>query len=125
MPSLASALQKARNRMITMFLALLILDAILIFLSKDLWAIGRIIFTAAIMYLVVEGHHWAKWMLVSILSLVVVALVGLLTALSNQLDTLIVFGSLIMIVLCCVIMAYLVGNHDLKKYFAVKQQSKS
>ncbi|MEM9808423.1 MAG: hypothetical protein AAF959_24430, partial [Cyanobacteria bacterium P01_D01_bin.56] len=92
---------------------------------KDLWAIGRIIFTAIIMYFVLQGYRWAKWMLVGILSLIVVALVGLLAALGAQLSIILSVGSVTMAILCCVIMAYLVGNNDLKKYFASKQQPKA
>ncbi|MEM6251606.1 MAG: hypothetical protein AAF821_01680 [Cyanobacteria bacterium P01_D01_bin.156] len=107
-----------QKTLLSLFVALLILDALLIYLSKDLWAIGRIIFTAIIMYFVLQGHRWAKWMLVSILSLVVVALVGLLAALSSQLSIVLSVGSVAMAILCCIIMAYLIGNNDLKKYFS-------
>lgn len=117
----ASTLQ-SRNTLIYLFLALLIIDAILIILSKDLWAIGRIILTAIIMYFVLQGYRWAKWMLVSILSLVVIALVGLIAALGSQLSAILSIGSVVMAILCCIIMVYLVGNHDLKRYFALKRQ---
>lgn len=105
-----------------MFLILLALDSILVFLSRDLWAIGRILLTAVIMYFVLQGYRWAKWMLVGILSLVVIALVGLLAVLGQQLSIIISVGSVVMAVLCCVVMAYLIGNHELQQYFASKRQ---
>ncbi|MEM7794262.1 MAG: hypothetical protein AAF579_07375 [Cyanobacteria bacterium P01_C01_bin.118] len=117
-----SANIQARNTLVLLFLGLLILDACLIFLSKDLWAIGRIIFTAIIMYLVLQGYRWAKWMLVGVLSLVVVALVSMLALIGKTLSIIISIGSVAMAILCCVIMAYLVGNNDLKQYFASKQR---
>lgn len=113
---------QSRNTLIYLFLALLIIDTILIILSQDLWAIGRIIFTAAIMYFVLQGYLWAKWMLVSTLSLVVIAQVGLIAALGNQISAILSIGSVAMAILCIIIMAYLVGNNDLKRYFALKQQ---
>ena len=112
----------AHNTLIRLFLGLLILDAVLIILSKDLWAIGRIIVTAAIMYFVLQGHRWAKWLLMGILSLVVVALIGLVAALHTKLSVIISVGSIVMAVLCCVIMGYLVGNNDLQQYFASKRK---
>ncbi|MEM9266311.1 MAG: hypothetical protein AAGA46_12370 [Cyanobacteria bacterium P01_F01_bin.13] len=115
----------ARNTLTQLFLVLLILDAVLIILSKDLWAIGRIIVTAVIMYFVLQGHRWAKWLLLGILSLVVVALLGLVVALGARLSTIISVGSIVMAVLCCVIMAYLVGNKELQQYFASKRQPKT
>ncbi|MBT9312075.1 hypothetical protein [Leptothoe kymatousa] len=120
MPS-ASTLE-SRNTLIYLFLALLIIDTILIILSQDLWAIGRIIFTAIIMYFVLQGYRWAKWMLVSTLSLVVIAQVGLIAALGNQISAILSIGSVAMAILCIILMAYLVGNNDLKRYFALKQQ---
>ena len=112
----------ARNTLIFLFLGLLILDALLVFLAKDLWAIGRIIFTAIIMYFVLQGQHWAKWMLVGILSLVVIALVSMLVLLGKTLPVIISVGSVAMSILCCVIMVYLIGDNDLQQYFASKRQ---
>ena len=113
----------ARRTLTFLFLGLLLLDSLLIFLSKDLWAIGRILLTALIMYFTLQGHRWAKWMLVGILSLVVIALVSLVAALREQITTIIAIGSITMAILCCVIMVYLIGNHDLQQYFTAKQQS--
>jgi len=124
-PTKSTTILQARNTLTYLFLGLLILDAILIFLSKDLWAIGRIIFTAIIMYFVVQGYRWAKWMLVGILSLVVIALVSLLAALRDQISIILAIGSVTMTILCCIIMAYLIGNHDLQQYFTSKRQPKT
>ncbi|NEQ54097.1 MAG: hypothetical protein F6K11_28860 [Leptolyngbya sp. SIO3F4] len=117
-----NSLTQSRNTLIYLFITLLILDAILIYLSKDLWAIGRILFTALIMYFTLQGHRWAKWMLVGILSLVVIALVGLLAALREQLSPILSIGSVTMAILCCMIMAYLIGNHQLQQYLTSKRQ---
>ena len=108
-----------------MFLVLLILDAALIVLTADLWAVGRIVFTAIIMFFTLQGYRWAKWLLIGILSLVVVALVGLLAALGSELSVIVSIGSVIMAVLCCVIIGYLVSNSELKQYFAHKRQQKT
>ena len=108
-----------------MFLALLILDAALILLTVDLWAIGRIVFTAVVMILTLQGYRWAKWLLVGILSLVIVALVGLLAALGSELSVVISVGSVVMAVLCSVIIGYLVCSNELKQYFAQKRQQKA
>ncbi|ESA37176.1 hypothetical protein N836_04050 [Leptolyngbya sp. Heron Island J] len=108
-----------------MFLALLILDATLILLTVDLWAIGRILFTAVIMFFTLQGYKWAKWLLVGILALSAVALVGLLLALGSELSAIVAAGSVVMAVFCCVIIGYLAGNSNLKKHFAWKRQQKT
>lgn len=117
-----SSYHRVRSTLIRLFIGLLLLDSLLIFLSKDLWAIGRILCTAVIMYFVVQGHRWAKWMLVGILSLVVVALVGLVAVLGKQLSIVLSVGSITMAVLSCVISAYLIGDNNVKQYFMAKQQ---
>ena len=116
---------KARNQIRTMFLVLLILDAVLIALTADLWAIGRILFTAVIMGFTLQGHQWAKWLLIGILSLVVVALIGLLVALGAELSIVVSVGSVVMAILSCVIIGYLVSSRELKQYFAQKRQQKT
>ncbi|MGD1948098.1 MAG: hypothetical protein ACFB14_00425 [Leptolyngbyaceae cyanobacterium] len=116
---------KARNQIRTMFLVLLILDAVLIALTADLWAIGRILFTAVIMVFTLQGHQWAKWLLIGILSLVVVALIGLLVALGAELSMVVSVGSVVMAILSCVIIGYLVSSRELKQYFTQKQPKKT
>ena len=124
MSSSTTSTSKARNQIRTMFLVLLILDAALIVLTADLWAVGRIVFTAIIMFFTLQGYRWAKWLLVGILSLVVVALVGLLAALGSKLSVIVSVGSVVMAVLCCVIIGYLVSSRELKQYFTHKRQPK-
>ncbi len=122
---LSSTHSRARNTLMLLFLGLLVLDSVLVLLAKDLWAIGRILFTAVIMYFTLQGYRWAKWLLVGILSLVVVALAGLLVALGAELSVVVSVGSVVMAVLCCVIIGYLVGNNDLRQYLAQKRQPKT
>lgn len=125
MSSLTLSSIKARNQLIMMYVALLALDALLIALTRDLWAIGRILFIAGVMFLTLQGYKWAKWLLVGILSLVVVALVALIAVLGEQLSWIVSVGSVVMAVLSCIIMAYLVGNNDLNQYFASKRHNKT
>jgi hypothetical protein len=40
----------ARNRLLTMFLVLCILDTTLVIIARDKWAIGRILLTIVVMY---------------------------------------------------------------------------
>lgn len=105
-----------------MFVALLILDATLIVLTGDLWAVGRIVFTALVMFFTLQGHRWAKWLLIGILTLSAVALIGLLLALGSRLSMFISIGSAVMTVFCFVLVGYLAGNSNLQKYFAWKRQ---
>ncbi|WP_036052868.1 hypothetical protein [Leptolyngbya sp. Heron Island J] len=125
MPSPTTPFSTNRNQLLGMFLALLILDATLILLTVDLWAIGRILFTAVIMFFTLQGYKWAKWLLVGILALSAVALVGLLLALGSELSAIVAAGSVVMAVFCCVIIGYLAGNSNLKKHFAWKRQQKT
>ena len=123
MSTLDSSVIKARNKLLILFVVLTILDIVLVAVSRDMWAIGRIAFTVAVMYFVMQGYKWAKWLLVGILSLVVVSLIALLVALHFKLSTFLIVGSLIMIVLSILTEVILICDRDLKHYFAFKRRS--
>jgi hypothetical protein len=112
-----SALQ-ARNILLFMFVVLCILDTVLVIVAKDRWAIGRILLTILVMYFVIQGRKWAKYLLMSILSLSIVALVAMIVALGYRLSTFIVVGSWIMVAFCAVITVYMATNKDLNRYFS-------
>ena len=113
---------KARNTLFVMFCASIILDTILVAVSKDLWAIGRIILTIVVMYYVMQGKKWAKWVLIAILSLVILLLAALIVVLHSKLSTFLVFGSLILIVLNLVIGSFLIFSKDLARYFSSRRK---
>ncbi|MEM7556173.1 MAG: hypothetical protein AAF378_19135, partial [Cyanobacteria bacterium P01_A01_bin.84] len=54
-----SSTLKARNTLLTMFVVLCILDATLVAIARDKWAIGRILLTIVVMYFVLQGRRWA------------------------------------------------------------------
>lgn len=116
---------KARNKLVAMFLLLCALDATLVFVAQDRWAIGRILFTIAVMYFVIQGRSWAKWLLMSICSLLVVVLITMVFALSSKLSTTLIVGSLMMAVLSAIIPVYMATNKDLNRYFLYKRQAYS
>jgi hypothetical protein len=78
-----------------MFLLLCILDSALVFAARDRWAIGRILLTVLVMYFVVQGKRWAKWLLVGICSLLFVGLITFVLALSSKLSAALIIGSLV------------------------------
>lgn len=108
---------KARNNLLGMFIAIIILDSILVAVSRDLWAIGRIIVIIGVMYYVIQGKQWAKWVLIGIFSLVIVALAALIIALYSKLSSLLIIGSSIAIVLYAIAGIYLINSKDLNRYF--------
>jgi hypothetical protein len=114
---------KARNRLLAMFLLLCILDSALVIAAQDRWAIGRIILTAVVMYFVIQGRKWAKWLLVGICSLLVVSLVALVWALSSKLSVALIVGSLVMAILSAAIVVYMVSSQDLNRYFACMRKA--
>jgi len=114
---------KARNNLLAMFIALTVLDSILVMVSRDLWAIGRIIVTVAVMYFVMQGYKWAKLILIAIFSLVIVLLTALIIALHSKLSTFLIVGSLIMIILSIVTGTFLVTSKDLNRYFLNKRKA--
>lgn len=114
---------KARNNLLIMFVALTILDIVLVAVSRDLWAIGRIIVTVAVMYFAMQGYKWAKWVLIVIFSLVVVLLTTLIVALHSKLSTFLVVGSLIMIILTIIVGSFMIFNRDLARYFADRRKA--
>jgi membrane-associated HD superfamily phosphohydrolase len=114
---------KARNRLLAMLLLLCILDITLVTIARDWWAIGRILPTIVVMYFVMQGQKWAKWLLMSICSLLVVILITMVLALSSKLSTVLIVGSSIMAILSAIIAIYLVSSKDLNRYFVFKKQA--
>lgn len=114
---------KARNRLLAMLLLLCVLDITLVTIARDWWAIGRILPTIVVMYFVIQGQKWAKWLLMSICSLLVVILITMVLALSSKLSTVLIVGSLIMAILSAIITIYLVSSKDLNRYFVLKRQA--
>ena len=119
-----SALQ-ARNRLLAMFLALCILDATMVFIAQDLWAIGRILITIVVMYFVLQGRKWAKWLLIGICSLLVVVLMTVILLLSSKLSTVLIVGSSIVVFLSIIIPIYMLSNRDLNRYFSWQRKNYS
>lgn len=114
---------KARNRLLTMFLLLCILDFALVIAAQDHWAIGRILLTVIVMYFVIQGKKWAKWLLVGIYSLLVVSLITIVLALSSKLPAALIVGSLIMAVFSAAIAVYIISSKDLNRYFSYKRKA--
>ena len=125
MSQLDKSAQKARNRLLSMFVVHIVLDIMLVAIAKDLWAIGRILVTMIVMYLVLQGYKWAKWVLVGILSFLIVALIALVVALYSKLSTVLIIGSALLTVLSGIIVIYLTRSKDLKHYFSYKRQASS
>jgi glucose-6-phosphate-specific signal transduction histidine kinase len=114
---------KARNKLLAMLLLLCVLDITLVIIARDWWAIGRILPTIVVMYFVMQGQKWAKWLLMSICSLLVVILITMILALSSKLSTVLIVGSSIMAILSAIIAIYLVSSKDLNRYFVFKRQA--
>ena len=123
MSQLDQSALEARNKLLAMFLAHILLDTLLVVIAKDMWAFIRIAIAIIVMYFVLQGRKWAKWLLVGILSLLVVALLALLVTLSAKLSTLLILGSLVLIILSIIIAFYLSSSQDLKRYFAYKRSA--
>jgi urea transporter len=123
MTQLDQSALNARNYLLALFLLLCVLDTALVIIAKDKWAIGRILLTIAVMYFVIQGRKWAKWLLVGICSLLVVVLIAMVLALSSKLSTILMIGSLMMVILSTVIPIYMISNKDLNRYFSYKRQA--
>jgi O-antigen ligase len=121
-PNDQSALQ-ARNKLLLLFLLLCVLDVTLVLIAQDRWAIGRILITVGVMYFVIQGQKWAKWLLVAICSLLTALLIAMVVALASKLSTTLIVGSVILAVLSTVTTIYLVTSKDLNRYFAYKRQA--
>jgi O-antigen ligase len=115
----------ARNRLLTMFLVLCILDTTLVIIARDKWAIGRILLTIVVMYFVLQGRKWAKWLLMGICSFLVIILITMVLLLSSKLSTILIVGSLIMAILSAIIPIYMLSSRDLTRYFSWKRQNYS
>ena len=117
-----SATLKARNILIAAFVGLSLLDTVLVILAQDVWAIGRIVITIALMHFTLQGKRWAKWILIGMLSLTAVALLGLLTLLSSELSTVLTIGSIVMIAITLAVVLSLLRSQTLNRYFAHQRQ---
>ena len=125
MPQLDQSALKARNKLLTMFFVHIVLDAMLVAIAKDRWAIGRILVTIVVMYFLLQGRKWAKWFLVGLFSFLIVALVALVVALYSKLSTILILGSSILTVLSAIIVIYLAFSQDVNHYFDYKRQENS
>lgn len=123
MIQLDSSARQARNRLLVMFVLLCILDAALVILARDRWAFGRIAFTLIVMYFVLQGRTWAKWLLIGICSLLVMLLIAMVVALNARLSTTLMLGSLLLSVLNAATVIFMLRSQDLSRYFAYKRQS--
>jgi O-antigen ligase len=109
---------KARNTLTTLFVALSVLDAILVPISRDWYSIGRILLTIVVMFFVLHGAKWAKWLLIAICSLVAVLLIAMVIKLSAKLSILLIAGSLMLVVLNTFVVIYLAVSKDLNLYLS-------
>jgi len=125
MTQLDPSAMSARNRLLVMFVLLCSLDIAIVFMAQDRWAIARVLFTIVVMYFVMQGYKWAKWLLISLCSLVVVALITMLALLSSKLAPTLVVGSWLMIGLSIMIPIYMVSSQHLNRYFFYKRQAYS
>lgn len=116
---------KARNQLLAMFLLLCILDTTLVIIAQDRWAIGRILFTIVVMYFVMQGRKWARWLLMGICSLLAITLATVVLTLSSRLSTILIVGSVIMVILSVTIPIYIASSKDLNRYFSYKRQAYS
>jgi uncharacterized membrane protein len=123
MSQLDQSALKARNKLLAMFVVHIVLDAILVAIARDIWAIGRILFAIVVMYFVLQGRKWAKWVLVGIFSFLVVALIALVIALYSKLSIILIIGSLILTVLSTIVVIYLSSSKDLNRYLSYKRQA--
>lgn len=122
MSQVDAAALRARNILIAAFVVFVALDALLVTIAADLWAIGRILFTLVVMGFVLRGRRWAKWLLIVICGLLAVSLVALLALLWTELSPILQGGSGVMILYCLAIPYYLVTNRDLNRFFAQQRQ---
>jgi hypothetical protein len=106
---------KARNTLTALFVALSILDAILVPISRDWYSIGRILLTIVVMLFVLQG---AKWLLIAICSLVAALLIAMVIKLSAKLSTLLIVGSLVLVVLNTFVVIYLAASKNLNLYLS-------
>ena len=106
-----------------MFLLLCLLDVALVRAAQDRWAIGRVLLTVVVMYFVIQGRKWAKWLLVGLCSLLVASLITIVLGLSSKLPTTLMVGSLLMAVLSAAIAVYLVSSKELNLYLSCKRKA--
>jgi hypothetical protein len=109
---------KARNTLTTLFVELSVLDAILVPISRDWYSISRILLTIVVMFFVLQGAKWAKWLLITICSLVAVLLIAMMIKLSAKLSTLLIAGSLVLVILNTFVVVYLAASKDLNLYLS-------
>ncbi|MEP0949733.1 hypothetical protein NC992_22840 [Leptolyngbya subtilissima DQ-A4] len=97
----------------------------MVIIARDKWAIGRILLTIVVMYFVLQGRQWAKWLLTGICSFLVIILMAMVLLLSSKLSVILIVGSLMMAILSSIIPIYMISSRDLAHYFSWKRQNYS
>lgn len=123
MLQLDRAALQARNQLLALFGLFCLLDIALVIWVQDVWAIGRILPTIGIMYFVMQGRKWAKWLLTGIFGLLLIALIAMVLLLKSQLSTGVIWGSVTLAILCILIPVYLASSKDLARYFHYRRQT--
>jgi hypothetical protein len=122
LPKLDQAAFEARNKLIKLFSSLLLLDLAMTLIDQDYRGLIRLMFTILLMYVVLQGHRWAKWIVVIFASLGIP--IGLLAAVGYET----VIGkvlSLTLFLLDFLLVIHLIKSRPLDRYFDYKRKLNS
>jgi len=114
---------RSRKILLSLFLLFLILDVIVIFISKEYFSgVIRLGLTIVLMYYVISGYVWAKWVLVvcCILAFLICLVFGIYFI---PVNVYIGFGILFFGFLILLFVMYLVKNKNVNQYFMAARQN--
>jgi hypothetical protein len=118
------AMVRSQRRFGALLVVTLVVDAVLVGLSQDRWAIGRVLVMAAVMYGTMQGRRWARWLLVGLCGLSALSLVALVVLLGAKLSAVVVVGSGGLALLYGAIAVVLLRSPQLRRYFAARRRSR-
>lgn len=113
---------KASNILLGIFICYFILQTLLVAASPDVTGLVRIILTLLLMYFVMMGHRWAKWIMVVLFYLATAISLWFSYSFLERSVWLSVAFLVAGIVMSCVA-TFLIASKPLNRYFAWKRST--
>jgi hypothetical protein len=122
LPELDGTALKARNKLIWIFASFLSFDLLTILINGEYRGLIRLILTVLLLYLVLQGQKWAKWLVVIFAGLGIP--VSLLATIGSE-KMIDMLSSIILFFFDTTLVVYLTRSEPLNRYFNYKRRLNS
>ena len=123
MNELDSSAIMAKKILFGIFVGLIVFQAVLIAIVPDIRGVVRMILTLLLMYFVMEGHKWAKWVMVVLFYLATVYGLFVSATLYKQPSSAAIFPIILAIIAIVygAVGTFMVASKPLNRYFLFKR----